>query len=88
MFEATIIKISLNSFLKPSIYISSSVFNLLLASCSFLPFLYVIIESISSIKIVLGQFVLASSNKIFTVFSESPWYLDTSELADILKKVV
>ncbi len=45
-------------------------------------------ESISSMKIVAGWLHFAVSNKIRIVFSLSPWYLDTMELAEILKIVL
>ena len=52
------------------------------------PFLWLIMESNSSRKMVEGWWNLANSNSTLTNFSESPLHLLTIEDADILKKVV
>ena len=67
---------------------SSSVFILLLASCSPEPVLELKMESTSSTKMVLGWWYLANSKSTLTSFSESPLHLDTMVDALILKKVV
>jgi hypothetical protein len=45
------------------------------------------IESISSMKIILGLAFLAYSNNALKVFSDSPTYFDIKSEADILKNV-
>lgn len=45
------------------------------------------IESISSMKIVLGELQRANENKTRIIFSLSPRYFETSDDADKLKKV-
>ena len=45
------------------------------------------IESTSSIKIMLGDYIAARANKVLINFSLSPMYFETSVLALILKKV-
>jgi hypothetical protein len=63
----------------------NSVFNLLLASCSF-SFREDISESISSMKITAGCFCRASSNNALMSFSPSPKYLEVTDEAEIEKK--
>lgn len=63
------------SFPTPYIYVRNSVFTLLLDSFSPSDLLLAI-ESISSIKIILGFLLLAILNKHLINFSDSPTYFD------------
>ena len=82
----------------PSISINNSVFMRLDPSCSATsPPLFAKelepprrprIESISSMKMVLGAWYLASSNRHFINFSLSPRNFETMEDAEMLKNVV
>ena len=74
--------------IKPSNYIKSSVFILLLASCSPEELRELRIESISSMKMVLGWWKRAISKSSRTNFSESPLHLLTMVEAEMLKNVV
>ena len=70
----------------PYIYTKNSVFTLL--EDSFSPSdLEPHIESISSIKMILGAFSLANLNSYFMCFSDSPTYFDIKSELDILKNV-
>lgn len=72
----------------PSSWISSSVFSLRLASCSPAQSRAIMMESISSMKIVEGWLQRAISKRTRRPFSDSPWYLDISDEAEMLKKTV
>jgi hypothetical protein len=86
LLVAPITKILPLSDATPSNCTKNSVFTLRAASLSSL-LLAVSIESISSIKIMLGLLIYATANKVLIIFSLSPTHFDIKVLADILKNV-
>ena len=74
------------NYYKPCIWTKNSVF-ILLADSDSLSDLEEQRESTSSINMILGLWVLASSNKFFTSFSDSPNHLLTKSEEETEKKV-
>lgn len=79
---------SVRDLIRPSSWIKSSVFMRLDASCSPSALRELRIESISSMKIVVGWWYRAKSKRTLISFSESPRHLLTIVDALMLKNVV